>query len=427
MEKEYNLINPAAIDERYFEAIALSKCDGCGLEDPNGNVLHRTYSALLLAVFARREGELEGAFWTLGGGNLPSDKFIAAHKRGYKDGYDLFLLRAEADKAANTIDWLKDVYQEGRKAKRKCATPLPLSVKSIQQNGYYTGMAVAASVILHRETTLFERAFGKPLVCGTAHPDVFEVTEPLGGEPLISIMDADTGTRIFDLSGKTPVDRERQSIQMHCFIGNQKRAFAEAREHLVSEAERYNRTDAIVRGYPVNEKAFAEHTLQNNYEVTIRMELLPGNKVKLNLDESLHIPPYIGVGQAIKYHGYSAKQAEAAKKEFLQNSTATEAKTQKRKPPPTVRQFAFQFLYFVGAGVEVFPKNGKNKRLLNRGIELGYKSGDDFKNTYYGIESSKLCSGDIPDLEAAIPLLDQYPEAKQLAEDRLKILKSKTV
>ena len=126
--------------------------------------------------------------------------------------------------------------------------------------------------------------------------------------------------------------------------------------------------------------------------------------------------------------GHSHVSTSQDKKALLQNSIPTEAKTPTPKAKkPTVRQFAFQFLYLVEAGVKTFPDKGKIKMLLNRGIELGYKSGDDFKNAYYAIESGKLCSGDIPDLEAAILLLDKYPAAKQLAEDQLKILKSKTV
>ena len=329
MDKAYYLTDPSAIDERYFQKVLQSPCNGVAVKDAaTGEVLCYTYSAFVLAIITRAHGDLDGVFWTHGGGLLPLKEFALAYKAGYADGRNTFFNFAEEIKNGemSAAEFLKIIHRKGREAKAKCAAPLPLSIGRIRETGFHTGQAVEASSIMHQNPAVFEQAFGIPLACAPGWC-VFEFAEPLDCKPLISIMDADTGTRFFDLSAKTPVDRERQSIQMHCFIGNQKRAFAEAREHLVSEAERYNRTDAIVRGYPVNEKAFAEHTLQNNYEVTIRMELLPGNKVKLNLDESLHVPPYIGVGQAIKYHGYMKKQAEAAEKEFLQNGMAAEGET----------------------------------------------------------------------------------------------------
>ena len=329
MDKAYYLTDPSAIDERYFQKVLQSPCNGVAVTDAaTGEVLCHTYSAFVLAIITRAHGHLNGVFWKHGGGLLPLKEFLLEYKAGYVDGRNTFSDFAGQinNGEMSAAEVLKTIHRKGREAKAKCAAPLPLSIGSIRETGFHTGQAVEASYIIHKNPAVFGQVFGIPLACAPGWC-VFEFAEPLDCKPLISIMDADTGTRLFDLSAKTPVDRERQSIQMHSFIGNREWAFAEAREHLVSEAERYNRTDAKVHGYPVNEKVFTEHTLQNNHKATIRMDFLPGNKVTVNLDESLCVPPHIDVRQAIKYHSHIARQAEAAKKEFLQNSIPAKAET----------------------------------------------------------------------------------------------------
>ena len=336
MDKAYYLTDPSAIDERYFQKVLQSPCNGVAVTDAaTGEVLCHTYSAFVLAIITRAHGHLNGVFWKHGGGLLPLKEFLLEYKAGYVDGRNTFSDFAGQinNGEMSAAEVLKTIHRKGREAKAKCAAPLPLSIGSIRETGFHTGQAVEASYIMHKNPAVFGQVFGIPLACAPGWC-VFEFAEPLDCKPLISIMDADTGTRLFDLSAKTPVDRERQSIQMHCFIGNHKRAFTEAREHLVLEAERHNRTDATVHGYPVNEKAFAEHTLQKNHKATIRMDFLPGNKVKVNLDESLHIPPYIGVEQAMQYHDCLAKQVEAARKELPQNSIAGKAETPGGKKQP---------------------------------------------------------------------------------------------